>query len=71
MNPDAVYKSPIRESHLSTEYLDYKCPSYGNVDEAWKLVSEKSMIWIGLTQVIKISNNNHWTNRRVYFQQEN
>ena len=44
---------------LLTNYLDYKCPSYGNVDEAWKLVSEKSMIWIGLTQGIKISNNNH------------
>ena len=47
MNP-AVSKSPIRQSHLSTEYLlhlDCKCSSYENVDESWKLVPKN--LWLG------------------------
>lgn len=73
MKPGAVSKSPIRESHLSTEYilyLDYKCQSTEMLKKPGNLF-KKLMTCIGLTQVIKISNNNHWTNRRFYFKQKN
>lgn len=65
------FKSPIRESHLSTEsvlYLDYECPSMEVLMKPGNLF-RKYMICIVLTQSLKYPIT--ITNKRFYFKQKN
>lgn len=72
MKPDALFKSAIRESHLSAEYilyLDCKCPSMAMLMKPGNLFRKYD--FYRANTAIKISNNNHWTNKKFYFKQKN
>lgn len=68
MKADAISKSPDRASYLSTEYIHALVTNVCPCKCWWRLETGSENIWlIALTQVIKISLNNHWTKRRFYF----